>query len=342
MNVSYRKYHALKGLVLLLGIVLVLLLAFFATTVGVMDTIPLDVPRALISFFQGNLEGNAHYKVIVLMRLPRTVMAVLAGIGLAIAGVAMQGCTSNPLVSPFTVGISSSAAFGASLMILFGGALATNMGIVLAAFSAAMACAVLVYGMSRVTGMKPETMVLVGTALSYLFSAGTSLLEIFADEHKLSEVVRWSFGSVNGATWPQDGIVALFVTVCSLVLILLAPKINVMMMGDDVLAKSMGIRTDFLRSVILIVSVLMTAAIISYTGVIGFVGLIAPHIGRRLIGEDNRYLIPFSGIIGGVLLLLSDISGRSVMAPAILPVGIIISFLGVPVFLSLIWKRGRS
>lgn len=99
MNVSYRKYHALKGLVLLLGIVLVLLLAFFATTVGVMDTVPLDVPRALISFFQGNLEGNAHYKVIVLMRLPRTVMAVLAGIGLAIAGVAMQGCTSNPLVS---------------------------------------------------------------------------------------------------------------------------------------------------------------------------------------------------------------------------------------------------
>ena len=336
MNVSYRKYHALKGLVLLLGIVLVLLLAFFATTVGVMDTVPLDVPRALISFFQGNLEGNAHYKVIVLMRLPRTVMAVLAGIGLAIAGVAMQGCTSNPLVSPFTVGISSSAAFGASLMILFGGALATNTGIVLAAFSAAMACAVLVYGMSRVTGMK------LGTALSYLFSAGTSLLEIFADEHKLSEVVRWSFGSVNGATWPQDGIVALFVTVCSLLLILLAPKINVMMMGDDVLAKSMGIRTDFLRSVILIVSVLMTAAIISYTGVIGFVGLIAPHIGRRLIGEDNRYLIPFSGIIGGVLLLLSDIIGRSVMAPAILPVGIIISFLGVPVFLSLIWKRGRS
>lgn len=131
-------------------------------------------------------------------------------------------------------------------MILFGGALATNTGIVLAAFSAAMACAVLVYGMSRVTGMKPETMVLVGTALSYLFSAGTSLLEIFADEHKLSEVVRWSFGSVNGATWPQDGIVALFVTVCSLLLILLAPKINVMMMGDDVLAKSMGIRTDFL------------------------------------------------------------------------------------------------
>lgn len=133
MNVSYRKYHVLKGLVLLLGIVLVLLLAFFATTVGVMDTIPLDVPRALISFFQGNLEGNAHYKVIVLMRLPRTVMAVLAGIGLAIAGVAMQGCTSNPAgfaIIPWD--ISSSAAFGASLMILFGGALATNTGIVLA------------------------------------------------------------------------------------------------------------------------------------------------------------------------------------------------------------------
>lgn len=342
MNNSYKKYRTIKCLALLLGTCLVLLAGFISTTVGVMDTTPMDVPKAIRSFFSGELDGNASYKVIVLMRLPRAVMAILAGIGLAVSGVAMQGCTSNPLVSPFTVGISNSAAFGASVMILFGGPIATETGIVLAAFVMSMACTVVVYLFAKAAGMKPETLILTGTALSYLFSAGTSLLEIFADEHKLSSVVRWSFGTINGATWPQNGIIAIFVAVCSVLLFALAPKINVMMMGDDALAKSMGIHTDSLRSVILILSVLMTAAVISFTGVIGFVGLVAPHIGRRLIGEDNRYLIPFSALVGAILLLLSDIIGRTVIAPAILPVGIIISFLGVPVFLSLIRKGGKG
>lgn len=342
METSYQKYRAGKCLVLILGTLFVLLLGFYSTTVGVMDTTPLDVPRAVGSFFAGTLEGNAAYKVILFMRLPRTIMAILAGMGLAVAGTAMQGCTSNPLVSPFTVGISSSAAFGASVMILMGGAFSSEAGVVLGAFGMSVLCAALVYLLSRATGMRPETMVLVGTALSYLFSAGTSLLEIFSDEHKLAEVVRWSFGTVNGATWMQDGVIAVFVGVCTLVILFLAPRLNVMMMGDDALAKSMGIHTASLRSVTLLASVLMTSAIISFTGVIGFVGLIAPHIGRTLIGEDNRYLVPFSGLIGAALMIVSDIIGRVVIAPAILPVGIVISFLGVPVFLSLIWKRGRS
>ena len=342
MTQSYQKYRMLKALLLLLGFAAVLFFAFFSTTVGIMETSPLDVPRAVVSYFRGTMEGNVHYKVIVLMRLPRTVMAVLAGAGLSVAGASMQGTTSNPLVSPFTVGISSSAAFGASLMIIFGGVLSTDTTVVLAAFTASMLCALLVFTISRMAGMKPETVVLVGTAISYLFSAATSCLEIFADEHKLAEVVRWSFGSINGATWTQDGIVAVFVLSCMVIMFYLSPRINVMMMGDDALAKSMGIHTSRLRSLVLIVSVLMTSAIISFTGVIGFVGLIAPHIGRRIIGEDNRYLMPFSAIIGAVLLIFSDIVGRTVMAPSLVPVGIVISFLGVPLFLSLIWQRGRG
>lgn len=342
MTQSYQKYRMLKAMLLLLGFAAVLFFAFFSTTIGIMETSPFDVPRAVISYFRGTLEGNAHYKVIVLMRLPRTVMAVLAGAGLSVAGASMQGTTSNPLVSPFTVGISSSAAFGASLMIIFGGVLATDTTVVLAAFTASMLCALLVFTISRMTGMKPETVVLVGTAISYLFSASTSCLEIFADEHKLAEVVRWSFGSINGATWVQDGIVAIFVLSCMVFMFYLSPRINVMMMGDDALAKSMGIHTSRLRSIVLVVSVLMTSSIISFTGVIGFVGLIAPHIGRRIIGEDNRYLMPFSAIIGAMLLIFSDIVGRTIMAPSLVPVGIVISFLGVPLFLSLIWQRGRG
>ncbi len=338
---SYDTYRRKKCLALVLGAFFILLLGFCSTTVGVMNTSPLDVPRAIWSWIDGSLEGNAAYKVIVLMRLPRTVLSILSGIGLAVAGVAMQGITSNPLVSPFTVGISNAAALGASLMILFGGTLSTELGVIAGAFAMSLLCAGVVYLISRSTGMKPETLILVGTAFSYLFSASTSVLEIFADEHQLAEVVRWSFGTVNGATWEQNLVIFLFVVSCSLVLLLLSPKLNIMMMGDDSLSLSMGVNTSALRTVVLLLSVLMTSAIISFTGVIGFVGLIAPHIGRSIIGEDNRYLLPFSAMLGAVLMLISDIAGRVVIAPAVLPVGIVISFLGVPMFLSLIWKRGR-
>lgn len=339
---SYTKYKSRKCLSLVLGTLLLLLAGFYSTTVGVMDTSWMDVPRAIKGWMFGELDGNAPYKVIIMMRLPRTVMAVVAGIGLSISGVAMQGSTSNPLVSPFTVGISSAAAFGASMVIIFGaGVIDTGAGVVIGAFLMSMCCTVVVYLLSRVVGMKAETMILVGTALSYLFSAGTSVLEIFSDEHRLSSVVRWSFGTVNGATWAQDLVITVFVVICSAGLLLLAPKINIMMMGDDALAKSMGLHTGRLRALILVLAVLMTSAIISFTGVIGFVGLIAPHISRTLIGEDNRFLIPFSGIVGALLMVISDIIGRVIIAPAVLPVGVVISFLGVPVFLSLIWKRGH-
>lgn len=342
IRTSYEAYRKRKCLALVLGAFLILIVGFCSTTVGVMNTSPLDVPRAIWSWINGNLEGNAAFKVIVLMRLPRTILCILSGCGLAVAGAAMQGITSNPLVSPFTAGISNAAAFGASLMILFGGALCTDVGIIVGAFAMSLLCTSIVYFISRSVGMKPETLILVGTAFSYLFSASTSVLEIFADEHQLSEVVRWSFGTVNGATWDQNFVIFIFVIVCSFLLLMVSPKLNIMMMGDDSLSMSMGVNTSALRTIVLLISVLMTAAIISFTGVIGFVGLIAPHIGRSIIGEDNRYLLPFSAMIGALLMLVSDIAGRVVIAPAVLPVGIVISFLGVPMFLSLIWKRGKS
>ena len=181
MLTSYESYRKKKCLALVLGAFLILILGFCSTTVGVLNTSPLDVPRAIWSWIDGSLDGNAAYKVIVLMRLPRTVMAILSGIGLSVAGVAMQGITSNPLVSPFTVGISNAAAFGASMMILFGGAvLSSDVGIVIGAFAMSLLCTGIVYCISRSVGMKPETLILVGTAFSYLFSASTSILEIFA------------------------------------------------------------------------------------------------------------------------------------------------------------------
>ena len=324
----------------MLGICLIIILSIKFVILGAVDTDYTDVFHAVYEYFRGSLDGYASYKVLIFMRFPRIIMAVAAGWGLAIAGVAMQGATSNSLVSPFTVGISSAAAFGASCCIVFGsGFWARQEGWVVGAFISAMICMVVVYGISRALGMKASSIVLTGIALNYFFQACPSALEFFADEYQLSAVVNWSFGTFNGVDWTETWIVIIFVVLGFVALMILSPKINALMIGDDALSRSMGVNPEVVRAMILIISVLITAAIISFTGVIGFVGLVAPHIGRMIIGEDNRYLIPFSAIIGSLLMLVSDTIGRTILKPVSLPVGVVISFIGVPLFVILILRR---
>ena len=180
---------------------------------------------------------------------------------------------------------------------------------------------------------------LTGIALNYVFSALTSTIEFFAAEYKLASVVNWTFGTFNGATWDDTLIVAIFVIVCSLVISRFSLMLNVVSSGEDELVKSLGIDPNTLRIVLGAASVLMTAAIISFTGVIGFVGLVAPHISRMIMGNDHRYLIPFSGVVGALLMIVADTIGRLLLAPVSLPVGIVVSFVGVPLFIHLILNK---
>ncbi len=339
-NKSYEKLRLRRCLVILLGICLIIVLGIKFVILGAVDTDYTDVFQAIYHYFQDSLDGYANYKVLLYMRFPRIIMAIAAGWGLAIAGVGMQGVTSNSLVSPFTVGISSAAAFGASCCIVFGsGFWARQEGWVVGAFISAMICMVVVYAISSALGMKASSIVLAGIALNYFFQACTSALEFFADEYQLSAVVNWSFGTFNGVDWTETGIVIAFVTAGFIALMILSPKINVLMIGDDALSRSMGVNPTVIRALILIISVLITSAVISFTGVIGFVGLVAPHIGRIIIGEDNRYLIPFSAIIGSLLMLIADTIGRTILRPVSLPVGVVISFIGVPLFVILILRK---
>ena len=338
-EVSARR----NWLLIILCLILTVILALVFTAMGAADTSVADVCRAAAGWLRGEEPGKQE-KVILFLRLPRVVMAVLAGFGLSVSGAAMQGVTRNSLVSPFTIGISNAAAFGASLSIVFGMGLfaGTEAGIVLNAFIWAMGCTVLVYMISLKVGMGPEAIVLTGIALNYLFSAATSTIEFFASEHKLAQVVQWAFGSLNGAQWQEAGTVAVVVLVCLILLYFHAPALNVMSSGDDEVAKSLGILVESVRVQVGILSVLMTAAVISFTGVIGFVGLAGPHIARMIIGNDHRYLLPFSAVTGAILMLVADTIGRLILAPVTIPVGIIISFLGVPIFINLILSKRKG
>ncbi|MEE4452195.1 iron ABC transporter permease [Novosphingobium resinovorum] len=284
------------------------------------------------------------YRAILLtLRLPRTLLAIIAGAGLALAGAAMQGITRNPLVSPYTIGISPAASFGASLAILAStdGGAGSYAPVVVAAFLAALACAFLVLGLSALRGVTGTVLVLSGVGLSYLFGALSSTLQFVATEQQLAVIVHWAFGSVNGATWEAVIVTGLVLLVVFPVLAAHGWALNAFAAGGDEVASSLGFAVARTRIVVTVAAVLVTAAIVSYAGVIGFVGLVAPHIGRLVVGGDHRVLLPFSALVGALLLLLADMAGRMLFAPVVVPAGIVVAYLGVPIFLHLLLGRAR-
>jgi iron complex transport system permease protein len=190
-------------------------------------------------------------------------------------------------------------------------------------------------------GISVTTIILTGIALTYLFSALTATVQFIATEEQLAAVVHWTFGTLNRATWDEVGITALFFAVCLPVFFWNAWAYNALASGGDETATSLGFNVKRIRVITSLLAVLITAAIVSFTGVIGFVGLVAPHIARLLISSDHRYLLPFSCCAGAVLLLLADTIGRTLFAPAVLPVGIVVSYLGVPLFVHLIILRRK-
>ncbi|WP_307973405.1 iron ABC transporter permease [uncultured Phascolarctobacterium sp.] len=347
LNRAYKKEQR-KKLLLISAVALVMLMAGYVfTTIGMQNIAPTQTLIAIAKAFNGTLDSGADAatnKVIMLLRLPRIILAMLAGIGLAVSGAVMQSLTRNYLVSPFTLGISSAAAFGASMSIVFGVGMffQSETGMISCAFAAACLCGCIVYGISRYVDLNPSSIVLVGIALNYLFSAMTATIEFFAKENKLEAVVQWTFGSVNRATWDSVLITFLIVIIGLIILMFFSLKLNVMATNSDEMSQSLGINISEVRVICGMIAILLTSTIISFTGVIGFVGLIAPHIARLLIGDNHLYYLPFASVLGGVLLLFSDAIGKFILYPVNIPVGIVISFLGVPLFVHLILMKKRG
>ncbi len=345
MRETYSRFIARKVTFIVTGVVVLVGITLLATSLGAADLSVKSVFNAIVAKFLPFIESESLDETVIWhLRLPRVIMGAIAGTGLAISGTVMQGILRNPLVSPFTLGISSAAAFGASVAIMFGVGFTTSGTylIVLNAFVFALACAILVYGISGIRGLTPETMILVGIALMYLFSALTATLQFIATEGQLQSVVHWTFGSLTRASWNGILLVSTILVIALPFLMRYAWAMNAMASGGDEVAKSLGISTSRVRIVSSLLAVLITAAIISFTGVIGFVCLVAPHIARLIIGGDHRFLIPYSGIVGGILLVAADTIGRMAFSPATIPVGIVISYLGVPLFIYLILTRRKE
>jgi len=271
-------------------------------------------------------------------RLHRVLFAIVGGFGLAIAGTVMQGVLRNPLASPFTLGIASAASCGASIAIVLGAGFLSGYLVIGNAFLFAMLAAGAIYGMARLKGMGGETMILAGIALMYLFSAITSLLQYLGTSEKVQEVVFWMFGSLDKSSWPKLTIVTVVVAAVVPPLLWRAWDLNALAEGDEV-AKSRGVPVERSMAGFMLAASLVTAVIICFTGTIGFIGLVAPHITRMAIGADYRTLIPASGLVGAVLLLGADCLARMVVPGTILPVGIMTAFLGIPFFLYLFMRR---
>ncbi len=320
-------------------------LAGVAVTLGSADLKITDSYAAIFArFFPGTFAASELAGIIIWeYRLHRVLFAMVAGFGLAISGTVMQGILRNPLASPFTLGIASAATTGAAIAIVLGaGVIGGDYLIVGNAFVFALIAAFAIFIMAHYRGVSSGTMILAGIALMYLFSAITSLLQYFCTAEQLQEVVFWVFGSVDKSSWPKLGISGAILAICTPYLLLRSWDMNALAEGDEV-AASLGIPVERTMMLLMFVASLITAGIICFTGTIGFIGLVAPHITRMVIGGDHRVLIPASGLVGALLLLGADCIARALIPSATLvPVGIVTIFLGVPFFLYLFLSRRGS
>ncbi|MGM0443456.1 MAG: FecCD family ABC transporter permease [Fibrobacterota bacterium] len=331
----YGRYTRKRLMIIAGGFLLLILAGLHACLTGA-------APITAADIFQGTLTDGEE-RILLFSRLPRVLTAVTAGAGLAISGVAMQSILRNPLGSPFTLGISHAAAFGAACAVLVIGAAAQKASlppgiITMAAFAGSLIATAVIMAVSKIKRAAPEVIVLTGVAISSLFTAGTSFLQYFADDTELAAIVFWTFGDVGRASWSELRLL-MIITAGGLVFFWFNRwNFNAMESGDET-ARSLGVSVQRVRLSAMVAASLVTATAISFLGVIGFVGLVCPHIARRIVSEDFRYLIPFSAICGALLLVLSDTAARTMLSPHVLPVAILTSFLGAPVFIYLLIRR---
>lgn len=342
---DYLDYTKKKGVWIAGGLVLVFILFILAISVGAIAIPPLEVLQTLI----GTGTSVKWDRIIWNIRLPQALAAIVAGVGLAVAGVAMQSILRNPLASPFTLGISSAGAFGAAVSIVLLGTgriqstVANPVSIsnpyltTVVAFIFCMLATAVILLISHLKGATPEVMVLTGVALSSLFSAGVMFLQYFSSDAQLAAVVYWTFGDVGRATWDTLPFMALVVAAATLYFLLNRWNYNAIDAGDET-AQGLGVEVGRIRLVGMTVAALVSAVIVALLGVIGFVGLVCPHMMRRVVGDDQRFLIPASAVAGAVLLLASDTVARIIVAPYILPVAVLTAFMGAPIFIYLLFR----
>ena len=337
-----------KRLTFIVVFFLILAVALYATASG---SIMLSISEIMRTIFgKGEAASNT---VILGIRLPRIVTAMLVGALLAVSGAVMQCVLHNSLASASTLGVSQGAAFGAAVgIIIFGGGVvnggSANVAIevnnpyivTLSAFVfGSLSTTVILLLSSLKKNLGPGGLVLAGVALSSLFTGGSTLLQYFADETKLTAVVFWTFGNLGGTGWTEISVLAVIFLASLIYFMLNRWNYNAMRCGADT-AKSLGVNARAVMLVSMAVCSFTAAVAVSFVGIISFVGLVAPHMMRKFVGDDYRFLIPCSAVTGSLVLLAADTFGRLIISPVILPIGAITAFRGSPVFLALLLRGG--
>lgn len=324
-------------------IILVFITILVCTNLGVANISVGQTFQVLLHklFNIGNVDGIKVSTIAIIwnIRLPRVILALLVGGTLSICGVAYQGIFKNPMADPFLLGVSSGAALGASIGIAMNLSFNGKDLVSILAFIFALLTLLLVYNISKIGNKVPvPTLLLSGVAMSQFLSAVNSVLMIFSD--KMSQIIYWTMGSFNGKSWEQVLIIIPYVVIGFIILYSLHSQMDIMLIGEDS-ASQLGVNTDQLKLIVLVVTALMTAATVSITGIIGFVGLIIPHVVRIFVGPKHKKLYPYSFLLGGIFLILCDTAARSLMTQEI-PVGVITAIFGGPFFIYLLRQRKRG
>ena len=342
------RFKTLKYVIILLIILIVLIILSSAvgaanlSIITTLKTLASAVPglRNLINMSDINPQD---FKVIFDIRLPRILMAVIVGIALSGSGVIFQGVFRNPMADPYIIGVSAGAAFGATIGLIFAGAIKfLNFSITsIFAFLGAIGVTFLVYNISKIKGkISVLTLLLSGVALSSLLSSVISFIMIYRTQD-LAKVYFWIMGGLSNSSWDNFIVVMPIVVITLFASSFFMRDLNVLSLGDE-RANQLGVQTNKIKQVLLVLASIMAAAAVSVSGIIGFIGLITPHIMRIIAGPDHKVLYPSSAIAGGIVLLLSDTLARTILSPREVPVGIITSIIGVPFFIYLLVRTKRQ
>jgi iron complex transport system permease protein len=338
----------IKYIIVLLIILIVLVIV--AASIGAAKVSLKDTSLIIASFIPGvnnfiNIEDLNPQDIVIIsqIRLPRIFLSIFVGIALASAGVIFQGLFRNPMADPFVIGVSAGAAFGATIGLVF----ITGVGLLgistttIFALLGALATTFLVYSISSARGkVSVTTLLLSGIALSAMLSAMTSFIMIFR-ANDLAKIIFWIMGGLTAASWYKFNIIAPMVVVLIMISGFYMRDLNIISLGDE-RAAQLGVQTDRVKKILLIMASLIAALAVSISGIIGFVGLITPHILRLIVGPDHKILYPTSAVAGGIVLLMSDTLARTILMPREIPVGIITSIVGVPFFLYLLVKSKKQ
>lgn len=350
LSVSEQYNVAKAKKIAIIFILLALVFLFFVVSVFV-GSGTLSFKEVFLAIFN---KGSETARLIVRrIRFPRVIAALIAGGGLAVSGLVMQTVLKNPLASPTTLGVSNAAVFGANFAIIVVGAgafhsthgswLSISNPYLVSTFSflSAIIAAGSILLLARLKNLNASAIVLAGVAVSAIFQAGTTLIQYFASDTQVASAVNWTFGDLGRASYKTDLIMFIVVAVSTLFFFLKRWDFSAMS-GGLAYAKTLGVNTRFMTIMSLLLASLITSVTVSFLGIIGFVGLTAPQFMKRIVGDDYRFLLPSSFLAGALLLLISDILGRLPIFGTSVPVGVVTSLIGGPVFLAILLRRKKN